>query len=206
MPLLEEVEGVLAREGEEAAAARCARGKGVLNYMFASLMRRYDRLMVEQREFEDTRDVIVQLAKAGGAGDLAEFTMTERELSDLRDELVYEVEEASRAYLGRNLNILSTIGQISPLLGLLGTITGMIIAFKAIAMAGTGDPKVVAGGISQALVTTAAGLSIALPTIVAHRYLAARADSLRRRLEVYGYAFANSLIVAGLKQREQEVF
>jgi len=202
---LEEVEEILARQGEEAAATHCAKGKGVLNYIFAALMKRYDRLMIEQREFEDTRDIIVQLARAGGAGDLAEFTMTERELSDLKDELVYEVEEASRAYLGKNLNILSTIGQIAPLLGLLGTITGMIIAFRAIAIAGTGDPKVVAGGISQALVTTAAGLTIALPTIVAHRYLAAKADSLRRQLEVYGYAFSNSLIIAGLKRKEREV-
>ncbi len=62
-------------------------------------------------------------------------------------------------------------------------------------MAGTGDPRVVAGGISQALVTTATGLVIAIPTIVASRYLARKAERARSRLEVYGLAFVNSLLV-----------
>ena len=200
---LDRVEEILASQGEEAAAGHCTNGKGVLNYIFAALMKRYDKLLIEQREFRGTRDQIIRLAQAGGAGDLARFTMMEKELSDLKDELVYETDQAGKTYLGRNLTILNTIGLISPLLGLLGTITGMIIAFQSIAMAGTGDPKVVAGGISQALVTTATGLIIAIPTIVAYRYLARRADSSRERLEVYGHAFSNSLIMAGLSQEAQ---
>ena len=97
--------------------------------------------------------------------------------------------------------VLNTIGNVAPLMGLLGTIIGMITAFEAIAVAGTGDPQVVAGGISQALVTTATGLIVAIPTIVAHRFLARRADASRQALEVYGHAFANSLIIAS--DREQ---
>lgn len=199
---LEQVEQVLGRQGEEAAARHCARGKGVLNYTFAALMKRYDKLMIEQREFRGTRSRIIELASVGGAGELAQFIMMQKELSDVKDELVYEVDEAGKAYLGKNLTVLNTIGHIAPLLGLLGTITGMIIAFRSIAVAGTGDPKVVAGGISQALVTTAAGLIIAIPTIVGYRYLAKKADATRDRLEVYGHAYANSLIMSGLGKQE----
>jgi biopolymer transport protein ExbB len=114
----------------------------------------------------------------------------------LKTELVIQTEEAARAYLGKNLPILSTIGNISPLLGLLGTIMGMIIAFESIAVAGAGDPRVVAGGISQALVTTASGLIVAIPSIVVYRYLARRADRSLEAVEVYGHAFANTLIMA----------
>ena len=71
-------------------------------------------------------------------------------------------------------------------------------------MAGTGDPKVVAGGISQALVTTATGLAIAIPTIVAYRYLARRAEHQRSRLEVYGLAFVNTLLMTGQEPLEGE--
>ena len=91
--------------------------------------------------------------------------------------------------------MLNTIGNIAPLLGLLGTITGMIVAFESIAVAGAGDPRVVAGGISQALVTTASGLVIAIPTIISYRYLARKAESLLETVEVYGHAFSNSLIM-----------
>ena len=199
---LDQLEHILTTQGEEEAARHSARGKGVLNYIFAALMKRYDKLMIEQREFRGTRERTIELASAGGAGELARFIMMQKELSDVKDELVYEVDEAGKTYLGKHLTILNTIGHIAPLLGLLGTIMGMIIAFRSIAVAGTGDPKVVAGGISQALVTTATGLIIAIPTIVAYRYLAKRADASRDRLEVYGHAFANSLIMSGLGKEE----
>ena len=112
----------------------------------------------------------------------------------MRDELTITTMEQSRKYLGRFLLILATIGTISPLLGLLGTIVGMISAFESIARAGTGDPQVVAGGISTALLTTAGGLIIAIPSIIFHRYLAARAEGIVERGEVYFHAFAGSLV------------
>ena len=68
--------------------------------------------------------------------------------------------------LESNLVWLSTIAVVSPLFGLLGTVTGMINAFTTIALEGTGDPQELAGGISQALLTTAAGLTIAIPCLV----------------------------------------
>ena len=69
------------------------------------------------------------------------------------------------AKMERNLIVLSTIGKIAPLLGFFGTVIGMIKAFESIASSGLGDPQVVAGGISQSLITTAAGLSVAIPTV-----------------------------------------
>ena len=91
--------------------------------------------------------------------------------------------------LSQGLRSLATIAQIAPLLGLLGTVTGMIIAFAEISQAGTGNPAALADGIGQALVTTAAGLIVAIPTLMGHNYLASRVDNIlmeidRRREEL----------------------
>ncbi len=80
--------------------------------------------------------------------------------------------------LERYLNTLGTIAAVSPLLGLLGTVTGMIRAFSAINAQGVGDPTVVAGGIAEALITTAAGLIVAIPALMFHRHLHGRVDEL----------------------------
>ena len=85
--------------------------------------------------------------------------------------------------LERYLNMLGTIAAISPLLGLLGTVTGMIRTFKAITLAGVGNPTAMAGGISEALITTAAGLLVAIPALVAYRYLRGRVDALVIQME-----------------------
>lgn len=78
----------------------------------------------------------------------------------------------------RFLTILGTVATISPLLGLLGTVFGMITVFNAIMLQGTGDASVLAGGISQALITTAAGLSVAIPAMISHRFFLRRMDTL----------------------------
>lgn len=80
--------------------------------------------------------------------------------------------------LGRYLNTLGTIADISPLLGLLGTVLGMIEVFSVIVESGVGSPSDLAGGISQALITTATGLTVAIPTLIAYRYLRGRVDGL----------------------------
>lgn len=193
---LDALEAALSRGGQEAAASACDEGKGVLNFVFARILRRHNALMIEQREFRDTNEEIIRRAEMGGSGEMGRFMVMQQELADLKQELVIETEEAARGYLSRNLSVLQTIGTISPLLGLLGTITGMILAFEAIAVAGAGDPRVVAGGISQALVTTATGLIIAIPTLVIYRILSRRAEAMRGDVEVYGHAFANSLIMS----------
>ncbi|MDD2724631.1 MAG: MotA/TolQ/ExbB proton channel family protein [Methylovulum sp.] len=90
-----------------------------------------------------------------------------------RDVMKECVEEAGRQVvheLERFLNTLGTIASISPLLGLLGTVVGMIQAFSAIVEQGVGDPTILAGGISVALITTATGLTVAIPSLIFHRY------------------------------------
>ena len=83
----------------------------------------------------------------------------------------------------RYLNALGTIAAITPLLGLLGTVVGMIRVFSEIMLQGTGNANALAGGISEALITTAAGLTVAIPTYMSHRYFNRKVDSLVLSLE-----------------------
>ena len=96
------------------------------------------------------------------------------------------IEETGRQVvleLERYLNTLGTIASISPLLGLLGTVIGMIKVFAVITTQGVGDPAVLAGGISVALITTATGLSIAIPSLMFYRYFRGRVDELVLTME-----------------------
>ena len=96
-----------------------------------------------------------------------------------REVMKESIEEVGRHViyeLGRYLNTLGTIAAISPLLGLLGTVIGMIKVFAAITNEGIGDATVLAGGISEALLTTAAGLSVAIPTLMFHRFFRSRVE------------------------------
>lgn len=85
--------------------------------------------------------------------------------------------------LERYLNPLGTIAAITPLLGLLGTVIGMVKVFAAITTHGVGNPAVLAGGISEALITTAAGLSVAIPALIGYRYLRGRVEAIVVRME-----------------------
>lgn len=85
--------------------------------------------------------------------------------------------------LERNLNALGTIASITPLLGLLGTVIGMIKVFAAITSQGVGNPTVLAGGISEALITTATGLSIAIPSLMFYRFFCHRVNELVLTME-----------------------
>jgi biopolymer transport protein ExbB len=100
-----------------------------------------------------------------------------------RDRLVMieAIEDAGRHVmhdLERYLNPLATIASISPLLGLLGTVMGMIRTFRAVTISGIGDPAALAGGIAEALVCTAGGLIVAIPALVAYRYFRGKVDGL----------------------------
>jgi biopolymer transport protein ExbB len=81
------------------------------------------------------------------------------------------------------LSFLKIISVVAPLLGLLGTVTGMIITFQAITLYGAGDPKLMAGGISTALVTTVLGLVVAIPMVFLHTLVQARAKRLTQILQ-----------------------
>ncbi|MDH5229967.1 MAG: MotA/TolQ/ExbB proton channel family protein [Gammaproteobacteria bacterium] len=98
-----------------------------------------------------------------------------------RDVMKEAIEENGRHVvheLERYLNTLGTIASITPLLGLLGTVIGMIKVFTVITAQGIGNPAVLAGGISEALITTAAGLSVAIPSLIAYRYIRRKIDDL----------------------------
>ena len=85
--------------------------------------------------------------------------------------------------LERYLNTLGTIAAVTPLLGLLGTVVGMIRVFTEITIQGTGNANALAGGISEALITTAAGLAVAIPALVMHRYFSGKIDTIVVGLE-----------------------
>ncbi len=98
-----------------------------------------------------------------------------------RDVMRDSIKEAANKVIHdmeRYLGALGTIAAIAPLLGLLGTVLGMIKVFTAIMLEGSGNAGVLAGGISEALITTAAGLCVAIPAMMAHRYFQRHVDSL----------------------------
>lgn len=99
------------------------------------------------------------------------------------DELLREIELEEMAILEKNIYILGIIAYTSPMLGLLGTVTGMIQAFSRIATVGTGDPNAIAGGISQALLTTAGGLIIAIPAITAYNIYNKKIETMDLEVE-----------------------
>jgi len=96
------------------------------------------------------------------------------------------IEESGRFVihrLSKRLNALGTIASVSPLIGLLGTVVGMIQVFAAIRNSGVGDPTVLSGGISQALITTAVGLAIGITTLLFFRFFKGRIEQIAIMLE-----------------------
>src|SRR5690606_6165615 len=85
--------------------------------------------------------------------------------------------------LDRFIGALRTIASMSPLMGLLGTVLGMIRTFNAITTEGVGDPAALAGGIAEALITTAAGLTVAIPALIGYKYLRGRVEGLVVQME-----------------------
>jgi len=189
---LEDMESALTSGGLEECANRVSKGKGILNYIFARLLKRYDTLVIEKKDLEKARGAGREERESQDA--VTRFLMAQTEMSEFKDELHITIDDSSRTYVTRFLPILNTVGNVAPLLGLLGTILGMIIAFESIAESGTGDPRVVAAGISQALITTATGLIIAIPAVVFYRYLGSKADKARSSVEIYAMAFSNTLL------------
>jgi biopolymer transport protein ExbB len=117
-----------------------------------------------------------------------------------RDIMMERVQDTGRHVvheLERFLNSLGTIASISPLLGLLGTVAGIINAFNAVMLGGMGDPRALAGGISEALITTAGGLAVAIPSFIAYRYLRGKVERIVIDMEKIAVSFADSL---GAKQ------
>jgi biopolymer transport protein ExbB len=120
-----------------------------------------------------------------------------------REVMKESIEEVGRHVahnLTRFLNTLGTIASISPLLGLLGTVIGMIKVFAVITAHGVGDPGILAEGISEALVTTAAGLSVAIPTLMFHRFFSGKVDELVLAMEVEALKMVE--VMHGMRESE----
>jgi|TARA_B100001971_G_C18132874_1_gene505824 biopolymer transport protein ExbB len=109
---------------------------------------------------------------------LAAGISSQRRGRELMKENIEEVAGHVVHELERYLNTLGTVAAISPLLGLLGTVIGMIKVFSAIRLEGTGNAAILAGGISEALITTAAGLTVAIPSLFFYRYFMRKVDEL----------------------------
>jgi len=153
-------------------------------------------LWVAHRDTHDVLERVGQLARSGdidGAIDVAVATpgptaaILLAGLRRIRDRKVQdgEVEQAvsttgtiELGFLERGLVVLATVANVAPLMGFLGTVAGMILAFAAIEAAGDVDPTLVAGGIKVALLTTAAGLVIAIPVNIGYNFFVTRIDTL----------------------------
>lgn len=119
-----------------------------------------------------------------------------------RDVMKESIQEAAGHVvhdLERYLNTLGTIAAVTPLLGLLGTVVGMIRVFTEITIQGTGNANALAGGISEALITTAAGLAVAIPALVMHRYFTGKIDAIVVGLEQESIKLVDALHNGGKK-------
>lgn len=129
-------------------------------------------------------------------------------LANLRHEreiMKESIEETGRHVvhdLERYLNTLGTIASVTPLLGLLGTVFGMIQTFDALVQAGTNNSQDLAGGISVALITTAAGLSVAIPALIFYRYFRGKIDEFVVEMEQEAIKMVE--IMHGERERERE--
>ena len=137
---------------------------------------------LKKGEFDETRlktlrqsSPLGRILAAGLANAFLGREVMKESIQEAATHVVHELE--------RYLNTLGTIAAVTPLLGLLGTVFGMIEVFAEIMVQGTGNASALAGGISQALITTAAGLTVAIPALVMHRYFVGKIDSIVVELE-----------------------
>jgi biopolymer transport protein ExbB len=151
--------------------------------------------LVEANQINDK--VIAALEQNSPLGKLLAAGLANRHRP--REVLMERLEDAGRHVvheLERFLNTLGTIAGVSPLLGLLGTVTGIIKASNAINAGGAGDPRMLSGGIAEALVATAAGLCVAIPSLVAYRYLRGRVDTIVVEMEKNALRLADAVEAA----------
>jgi biopolymer transport protein ExbB len=157
---------------------------------------RNDNIMEAVSICEEAGGPLANVVKAGllrySQGMIDEKAVNKEDISEAVEEAtILEVPQ-----LERNLVILSTIYQVSPLLGLLGTVMGMVRAFTAIALKGTGDPQLLAGGISEALLTTVIGLFIAIIVMIAYQIIVSVVDRHVLEIQQVSTEIVNTLVVS----------
>jgi len=130
----------------------------------------------------------------GLAGELlATAVQHANEKKEYIEEILYEKMLGARTRLERGLPFLALTATTGPLLGLLGTVTGMIATFKLISSFGSGDPKMLAAGISEALMATATGMAVAIPALLLHAFLSRKAKSILGSMEQTAVGFVNGV-------------
>ena len=124
---------------------------------------------------------------------MAKLITVSENSADLVEETLYEQLMAVQSKSSSLLPVIAITAATSPLLGLLGTVSGMIATFNLITLFGSGDPKPLAGGISEALITTLFGLIVAIPALVLHAFLSRRAQGIVQTTERLGLSFVNGI-------------
>ena len=150
--------------------------------------------------FDQLREYCGELGKlegevfAEGIERFEHLSREQRSMEEMRAEMNGTVERAAMGYLERYLSVISFVSTSVVLLGLLGTVNGMINAFEGIAEKGLGEPTIVAAGISEALITTVTGLVIAVPSLAIYSYFSTRASGKSIQFEAYGHGFVDALL------------
>lgn len=144
-----------------------------------------EQLILRLQEHGDIeRDLLLNVKKNSPLGDILATGLLYRQYG--LDSMTLHMENRASVQihaLEKNINMLGTIGAIAPLLGLLGTVLGIITAFLAVSEGSMQDPAMLASGVSQALITTAAGMVVAIPAVVAYRYYQRRIVDINASFE-----------------------
>ncbi|MBI1930321.1 MotA/TolQ/ExbB proton channel family protein [Candidatus Poribacteria bacterium] len=156
---------------------------------------RNENVMEAVSTCEEARGPLANVLKAGllrySQAQIEERQITKEEIQEaISEAALLEIPE-----LERNLPVLGTVAVISPLIGLLGTVTGMITAFNVIALEGSGDPQQLAGGVSQALLTTAVGLTLAIPALIFYNIFDSWVNRYMTEIEQVSTEVVNQLIL-----------
>ncbi|HHO58226.1 MAG TPA: MotA/TolQ/ExbB proton channel family protein [Oceanithermus profundus] len=156
-----------------------------------------------ERKRELDKERIIQIRNGSPLGRVLAAGLVNRDKDrEIMKEAIEDVGRHVVHDLQRYLNSLGTIAAISPLLGLLGTVIGMIKVFTAMTTAGVGNVASLAGGISEALITTAAGLVVAIPSLMFYRYFQGRVDALVVEMEQQAIKLIE--VMHGQREREPE--
>lgn len=153
-----------------------------------------DSILYDLKKKNLSQDKIKSIENSSALGSLLVIGI--KNITNDREYILDELEDSGRRIihnLEKNLNMLGIIATITPLLGLLGTVVGMIDVFTVINQQGVGNANTLAGGISQALITTAVGLSIAIPSLVFYRSFQRKIDEISHRLENESVRFVDNI-------------
>jgi len=123
------------------------------------------------------------------------FIKEKTDSKDLNTEILDSLRTGQLTFVQQHIGLISLLATVAPLLGLLGTVSGMITTFSVIAEFGTGNAKALAGGISEALLTTQAGLVIAVPGLFICTFLARRANDLLQRMQRFCLMISQSTLI-----------